>query len=166
MPITRQTKEQQFQHVLGNVFGWPVTNRIEVSLESANIKSVPDLVSMSPDDLDALRVQVTAETERPLDRWEKGRIRAFQSFLVCKEQQGEAIGPTQCTGINMDTFDAYRASANYILLTTTGSAPPPRTRPPLAGNNASTHTRDPLADFKRGIKQDVSLYLVLKDEKQ
>ena len=159
---TRAANLEDLQHVLRNVFGWDENSDVERAIIAEGRKSVPDLVSMSQEDLDELEVSVVGEdnttTTRVLTRFERGLIESLQSFIIHRERIGNPMRIAHWRGLQSEEFDDYRASAGYITVRTNARLPP--------NNLSNSSTRDPVSDFKRGIKRDMSSYPLLKDEKQ
>ena len=161
MPITRQAKLDQLLSCATQCFWMGRTRERELSCPDADIRSVPDLITMNQADLEVFEVKESETVTRTLRRSEMGMIKSFQSYLIHKEQAGEPVGPTQYSRHHCRRIDEYRASARHILVATGSRVPPP-----IATSATLTHTRDAVSDFKKGAKRDVSLYPTLKDEKQ
>ena len=71
------------------------------------------------------------------------------------------------TTIAADDYDDFRTGSNISEMLDVPATPTStRSSGSMGTTSRSNFTRDPVADFCRGIKRDVSHYSVLKDEKQ
>jgi hypothetical protein len=110
---------------------------------------------------------VTNYNKRHLVRRYTFALHLFKSYCIHRKDQGNPIGDNW-TGITHEDVNDYRIGPDYTLhslcqpsTTSTATALAPST-PPVT----SQRIRDPIADFKKGIKRDSSSFTVYKDEKQ
>jgi hypothetical protein len=95
-----------------------------------------------------------------LNPGQQGLLTSLQDFLnsVSKDKGSSLIFDEYIT-LTSDMYDDFRTDPNYMPTAQTGIAP----QPALASNPHSS--RDPVTDFKIGIKRDVNLFPKLKTDK-
>jgi hypothetical protein len=126
------------------------------------------LGSLSESDIENLSYVAATEGEAPpqapipIGPGQRGILRAFLAYIRYRGTQPDPIGD-DWPDVTQVEFDLYRITPLFNgtifgnpMSTTTGGS---------AASSAGT-PRDPVADFKRGIKRDPSQFPTLKDEKQ
>ena len=83
-----------------------------------------------------------------------GKLKAFKAYCHFRETNGDPITDDGWEKITKGDFDTFRISTNYLSYQLNG--------PPTGTSSRST--LDPVREFKRGIKRDVTVYSVLKDD--
>jgi hypothetical protein len=169
MPLTRAQGEAALKHVVRNVMNQPDNGPLERSLTNAGLFDVGLLGSLIETDIENLTYVAATEGEAPpqapipLGPGQQGILRAFLAYIRHRGTQPDPIGD-DWLDVTQVEFDLYRISPLYngtifgnpMSTTTTGGS---------SASSAGT-PRDPVADFKRGIKRDPSQFPTLKDEKQ
>jgi hypothetical protein len=162
MPFTRAQGEAALKYVVLTVMNQPVDGPMAKSLAEAMIKNVQDFLSLIETDIEKLSFIATAgEDPIAIGPGQRGILRAFIAFIRYRAAQDNPIGD-KWNEITKAEFDTYRVGPSYNG-TIFGS---PLARNPGTPAASSTHARDAVADFKRGIKRDPSQFPTLKDEKQ
>ena len=101
--------------------------------------------------------------ERPVPLGHASLIRIFKAYHMHRHQQGDPIGD-HWTSITAEMFDEFRIGPDFAtatLLTVTSPTPAPSPTAPLV----LPYARDPVAEFKKGIKRDPTVFPALKDDK-
>jgi hypothetical protein len=157
-----------YKHLIEEILGLTMDSPIPKALDIERAESIPGIVSLRETDFLALRYKFVDneanEHMLPLAKGEQRLLSIIPSFILFKRSKGEKINEADWINVTADEFQEYRASPDFIDMRTgvTGIAPGiPPTGPPTF-----QRTRDPVYEFKRGIKRDPSQFPVLKDDKQ
>jgi hypothetical protein len=161
MPLTRAQGEAALNYVVLTVLNQPDDGPLMKSLRNDSINDVSDFPSLQEIDIENLKYPEDDGSLSALVPGLKGRLRAFCAFIRYRVDMSLPIGDNW-TSITPEEYDEFRCSRAFdgTIYGVTSSANPGL---PTA---QSTRARDPVTDFKRGIKRDPSLYPVLKDIKQ
>ena len=138
---TRIDTAAAYDHYLQVTAGLKSEDVICKSLEEYGIKSLPDLLDMSRDDIEVLEHTDKSGSITPLHRGGQGRVKVMQAFFRYLRDEGidDIISFTH------DDFNLYRMDiydANTLPTLSTKSKKPP----------TFPTTRQPAEEFKRGIK--------------
>jgi hypothetical protein len=134
------------------------------SLKNEDIDHIGDLLSLQENDIDNLKfLEDDGTTLSVLKAGHRGRLRCFCAFVRYRSAQSMPIGDTW-TSITQEEFDEYLVSPAYdgTIFGTSSSV----SNHDLPAAPGSTRPRDPVADFKKGIKRDPSQFPILKEDKQ
>jgi hypothetical protein len=84
-------------------------------------------------------------------------LKLFQGYINWLDRKGETLGNNleDWEALQQDDFDQYRISADASLYMNQSQQPIP---------TSFISRNDPVDQFRRGIKRDISLYEPLKDE--
>ena len=156
MVRTRQEDTKDLKYVINDLMGLNQDKEVEKAILDAGYTDLSLFLAISDDELDAIEVKVDDTNKRPLNRIERGKITSFQSYVIHRQNIGKPIDPNGFHSIKADDFRAYKLSADYVAVRTGLTGPP----------NLVPLSRDPVSEFKRGIKRDINQYIVLKDGKQ
>jgi hypothetical protein len=165
MPLTRAQGEAALRHVVRNVMNQPDNGLLERSLTNAKLIDVGLLGSLIESDIENLTYVAATEGEAPpqapipIRPGQRGILRAFLAYIRYRGTQPDPIGDGWLD-ITQVEFDLYRISPlfNGIIF----GNPMPTTTGGSAASSAGA-PRDPVADFKRGIKRDPSQFPTLKN---
>ena len=80
-------------------------------------------------------------------------MKAFKAFVVHCNSSTSPITDATWVTITPDEFDDYRISPDYVFRSTS-TVPTP----------VAPRSADPVREFKRGIKRDISHFISLKDD--
>jgi hypothetical protein len=147
---------------------------IPSALENDTCDSLPGILSLTNKDIDDLRYNKetgggddssTTITVTALTKGEKGILRALKSYVLYQYGLGISLKEMDWPHVKKEDFDEYRVGASYIDLQSTSTNTGTGTGTMTTANN-NNRTRDPVSDFKRGIKRDPLQYPQLKDDKQ
>lgn len=91
-------------------------------------------------------------------------MHAFNAFVLYKHSIGETITNADWKLLTKKEFDDFRVSPTFL-------AGHPGTTVPIPATSASISTqqpkaKDPVLEFKRGIKRDINLFSAIKEDKQ
>ena len=162
MVLTRAEGEDALTHVLKNVFELEDDNPLFRALSKDGLLDIADVVSLPFEDIGNLTYIDDQGDERKLVRRYTSLLHAFKSYFLHRRNQGNPIGE-KWTDITYETITIFRLGPDYPLVT---SPPPTALAPSPSPPLTSQRIRDPIADFKKGIKRDSSSFSVYKDEKQ
>ena len=157
--FTRADQREALQHVLRNVLVLADTDPIPSSFVLHGISTITDLINFPREDIPSLTYQ-SEDVFLPLHRGNVGLLMAFQAFFIESTKHSPFTSLQQFLDMTQDDFDTFRISPSYYapLLGHTSTSPP---------NMSSTTTpRNPVLDFKRGMKRDISHFRPLKNDSQ
>jgi hypothetical protein len=133
-------------------------------LPKARIENVEDLGSLIETDVDIKKfsfIATTGEDPIAIGPRQRGILRAFITFIWYRVAQDNPIGDNW-NEIAREEFNTYCVGPSFNG-TIFGN---PSVNNPGTSAASSTHAHDAVADFKRGIKRDLSQFPILKDDKQ
>jgi hypothetical protein len=170
MPVTtrsgRSTEEKEeeleeidpLEHVLTVVLKQPKDGRLAQALDRAGITEVFDVLTLNQPERDSLAYLSDDGKTIPLSTGHKGLLKTFKLFVAFCSSSGVSID--DWTTVTKEDFDKFRTSDACINATEKDNiiSSPVQVSAP--------RKNDPLIDFKKGIKRDASLFIVLKDSKQ
>jgi hypothetical protein len=162
-----------FKYILNAILGQKDDSPLSVAFKNGGILDPIDIISCSDADINDLKwtdptfiaVKNGPPAIEALNNGLKQLVRAFKAFVDTKNIEGNPIhGDWQNLAKKAD-FDAFRLN-DYN--TYSSKVPVPRTlqspADPSSGN--APWTRNPVLEFKKGIKRDPANFVVLKDNKQ
>jgi len=156
-------EHDMLNHVVSNVLRQPSDDPLVRALDGAGINEIMDLLTLDHHTRNALTYELDDGTVKPLPLGYKNLLRVHKLFADYCQANGTPI--EDWTAVTKRDFDEFRTSHAGMSLSeksdafstpTTAPTPPP---PPA-------RQKDLLAEFKKGIKRDASLFTVLKDPKQ
>jgi len=164
---TIPTKSDIFVHVLTNVLKQPSDGPLAQALNEAGINEVNDLLTLDHQSRNTLTYELDDGTVKPLPIGYKNLIRVLKIFADYCQDTGTPI--EDWPAVTKRDFDDFRTShARLALLEKSdafsNSAPTPVIVP--TPSLPAPKQKDLLSKFKKGIKRDASLFVVLKDLKQ
>jgi hypothetical protein len=159
---SRETHQrtQVYNYIISALLEQTADGPIPSALENETYNSLPGILGLSNNDIDELHYNKTigdddAQATVSTPKGEKGTLRAIKSYVLYQNSIGISLREMDWIHVKKEDFDEYRVGASYIDLqnNTTATAAP----------NAPNRPRDPVADFKRGIKRDPLQFPSLKD---
>ncbi len=162
---TKARSKDILNHVLDNVFELDKDHVMRKALKDNAIDNILVLLDWKECDLEMLHFSVKTKNEdtgevtmdtHPLGKTYTNLLIIFKAYVGVKFPNIKSIDVQDWFDIDSDDFDAFRVSRNY--------EPNVKTKPPPTLN--PNKAKDPVSDFKRGIKRDQSLFPTLKDERQ
>ena len=93
-----------------------------------------------------------------------GSVFALQALSLKREGEGNRIH-NDWLNVTVQEFDDFRTSAEYISARA-GLPNPVASRAPVSVVPTVIRPRDPLSDFRRGVRRDPNLFIALKEDKQ
>ena len=167
MAPARRSTLTPLQHVIQNVLGLPpaAQTNLTAALDADDRTAIVDLLDMNGQTLAALRYTVVtgdASTQESLSSRVIGKIQAFLSFAVWLGRNGQHPGrdDAKWLALTEEQFIDYRMSEHYISMNNGWSA-----SSSTSTSTTLTTARDPVSEFRRGIKRDPNLFLTLRDDK-
>jgi hypothetical protein len=176
MPFSRAQNKSTLDRILTEVFeddkddGGP--GDIRRALAEDGTPGITDLAAMDSSEIAALSYTVDGD-KIPLKRYQVGLIKTFKGYLYHRGTLGTPLLTLEdWDTFDHDAFDKFRVSTSWMVLSEVGLDGAPMASsnapPSLAGHNNehhSTRIRDPVSEFKKGIKRDVQSYPDLKQDK-
>jgi hypothetical protein len=157
MHLSQQAARDALTHIVKELFNCEDDTVVPKVLAGNGIECVNDLLSLENDQFAALSFTDADGNTLSFRPHEGNLLKILQSYNSYRSNLGLPID-NDWISITGDDFDAFRTSPNYLPI-----GPPPS----ASGSTATqTRARDPLADFRKGIRCDQSLFISLKDEKQ
>ena len=151
---TRSTKIK-FNEMLKDMLDLSDDSEIHKSLSENYIDTLPDLMTMSEEDIKLLDYTDKNGKKATLHRSRQALLRALRSFIRYNEERGI----TDYTTISNDDFNSYRI-AIFDPGATLSAPSLPSTR------KLPNSSRPPVQEFKKTIKRDKSNYIPLTEDKQ
>ena len=152
-------------HILEKVLTLDDTSPIWKAIHEHNYSDIRDFVSISPAELDLLSYTKTDGTTAVLAGGQRGALRSFILMIEYNKQQGTQI--TDWMAVTEDHYDDFRTGPHISTMQGGPHPPPPSASTTPSGTGPrGPSTRDPVAEFRKGIKRDISQFSSLKDEKQ
>ena len=142
------------QHILEVVFALPEDSPLHRAMAN-NMYTIPEDFLMEKDDvLDDLAFKGDDKKLAKIPKGGAGLLKSLKHFVTHLQTQGVSFGSNNWSNITRDQFNNFRiSSANGVMPSTpTSSTTPP---PP---------TPDPVREFKRGIKRDITQFTAFKDD--
>ena len=121
---------------------------------------------MSQLEIDGLTYEDGAQSTLPVPVPARAYLRILKAYHAYRHETGDPIGDAW-TAITAEQFDEFRvADYNVLTMGSTSGYTTVHSTPTPTGPPATSRPRDPVADFKKGIKRDPSLFPIFKMEKQ
>ena len=148
-------------HVITNVFELPADHVLIAALDQAGIVEIGDVLSMPYDDITDLTYLDDQGTELVVPQGDCARLRIIKYLHQHRIAAGDPIN--DWTTLTRDDDNSYRVGKDYDDTLKDSQAPAVRRS---SSSVASPQTRDPIAEFKKGIQRDALSFAVYKDKKQ
>jgi hypothetical protein len=160
MVFTCADSNKALKHVLRNVLQMADDSPLSKALSEGGFCDIHTVITMTDAEIKDLKYDDKNGNEVMIDRhtiWKLLSI--FIHYYMHRMSKGNPIG-NDWTAITAEDYNNFRIS-DYLLITRPFNI---ATSPmmPLRGQRI----RDPIADFKKGIKRDSSSFSVYKDKKQ
>jgi hypothetical protein len=151
MPLTRTQGEAALKYVVLTVLDQPDDGPLMKSITNDQITDIRVFPSLQEIDIGNLQYPKDDGSLSALGPGQKGLLRAFCAFIKYRSIQSLPIGDNW-TSISQEEYDEFCCSTAFdgTIYGLTSSAYPGLPTAP------SARARDPVTDFKRGIKQDTS----------
>src|SRR6478735_10310833 len=151
--FTRTMAKEAFQHVITVVMDLPADHPLVLSITQDGIKEIMDLLSLSPNIIDALTYIDDQGATVDVPKYAKGILHAFNIFVLYKASIGETITNADWKLLTKKEFDDFRVSPLYISARSGSAIPFPTTS---ATGAQQPKAKDPVLEFKCGIKRDIN----------
>jgi hypothetical protein len=160
--FTRDQGSRIKTHILQTVLNQEADSPVQRALEKNMLDNIQGMCTMQRETIRALNYDTIADTTTTttdLNPGQQGLLTSLQDFLTfVAREKGSSLNFDEYVALTSDAYDDFRTDPNYMPTAQTGIT---RAPPSLA----SSHTRDPVTDFKRGIKRDINLFPKLKNDK-
>ncbi len=147
-------------HVVTVVLKQPKDGQLAKALDQGGIQEIMDVLTLSQPARDVLAYQEDDDSVKALSIGHKGMLRVLKIFANFCQTSSASID--DWTAVTKKNFDDFRCSEVCMIATKKSDA-----LSSLASAFAPVaKQKDVLSDFKKGIKRDASLFMVLKDPKE
>ena len=163
MVFTRADGKLALAHVIKDVFELLDDHPLHTSLLQAGIVEIGDVLSMPYDDILVLTYRDDKGDEHPVAKGDKYRLRIIKYYHHHRITVGDPI--EDWLALTREEYHEYRVSKDYDD-TLKDSQAPSAGRSSSSSSVPSPRVRDPIAEFKKGIRRDALSFAVYKDEKQ
>jgi hypothetical protein len=165
------TTLSDYDFILYKVLGQKVDSPTSKALAKAGIDDVGGITTLSVGRIEKLKFMEgtgASATQQALPDGYQQLLLCFQAFVKTKISQGIEVYKNWQTLITKDDFDEFRLSVYDPNDLTRQIATPSSTPGASTGSNLpfTPRARDPVAEWKKGVKRDSSSFTVLKDNKQ
>ena len=176
MTTTRAGKTKghnDLKHVVNIVMERDDNSPLWLCLLQIDIENMGDLMSLSERNIQALTYtdkEGDKEVTKPIRVGDMGILRVFNLYVIHLSKMGTPV-VNDFQSISPENFNLFRIGPDlqgYLNQCGYTATTPPGMTTRTGGNNPGGNARtvDPLADFKRGIKRDASLFSEFEDVKQ
>ena len=153
MVFTRNDAKDAFRHVMFTVLDFSTEDKMPLALQNEGLDRVTHLISLTDDDLRAIK-HVNEKGEREdIPRWQINNVRCFIGYLVHRHKMREPVGEDYLS-ITKAQLDEYRVSPNFHTFL----------RIPRPTELSPAKVYDAVAHFRRGTKCDPTLFVTFRDE--
>jgi hypothetical protein len=162
--LTHQQGQLALTHVMERLFQFSSTDPLSLALAATGYNDIRQVITMTQAKIDALTHPDSTNAAISVPVPALSFLWVLKVYHVYRHEEGDPIGD-DWTSIMVEAFDTFRVEDyNVITLTSPLGYTPCRSggAPPIA----TPHHRDPVADFKKGIKHDPTLFLTFKMEQQ
>jgi hypothetical protein len=162
-----------FDFIMGAILGQKAESPPLMAFANDDISDVGVIIALTDRSIDRLRCKDKAFTppiDEALSQGYQNLIRVFNAFVETKIADGDPIHRDWQNKITKAEFDEHRLVDYHPHARNQAStpAPAPTTSSSSAGLSSAyaPKARDPVLEFKKGIKRDPSSIAILKDNKQ
>jgi hypothetical protein len=158
--LTRQQAQDALTHVLQMLLGFTDTDPLPLSLTWSGYTDIHHVITMTQDNIDALEYEDDTQVlvTVPSPAWTLLRI--FNTYHVYRYEEGDPIGD-DWTSITAQEFNDFCIGPYPAIINSSPSAYV-RRRANATSLSTTPRPHDPVADFKKGIKPDPTLFLDFK----
>jgi hypothetical protein len=161
MVLTKQQKRAALQYIIQTVLDQDADSNIAKAFLHNDIQSPHNIMLLSNDNIPQLDYPSKEDQLITLKKGNIGLIRAFRAFVLHRTVIGSSIEDLDWITNMQDKFDRFQISPNNPTM---GSTATPAYTPQLAQAPSAPYTFDPVAEFCKGIKREISHFIPLKDE--
>jgi hypothetical protein len=164
--LTRQQSKDAFKHILEVILQFQPNDPLYLALDAPGYDDIRQLITMSFEDIDALTYINASQHQVPVASYDRAMLCILKAYHLHRVNQGDPIGDAW-TSITAHQFDDYRISPEYNLSSMGLMTPSSSTPCSLSSTTPSQScVCDVVANFKKGIKRDPTLFPVFKLKKQ
>jgi hypothetical protein len=150
-------------HILNDILNLEDDSKLHRAFEYEIVTSPLGLMSFTPLEVEDVEY-MEGMVQTKLNKGHKGLIYALQAMAIHGKLDGDAI-LEDWSNVTREDFNEYRASKMYL----SARAGLPNPNPTTTGAIASlpfVRPRDPLGEFRRGVRRDPNAFVSLKEDKQ
>jgi hypothetical protein len=148
---------------------------IRKALENDGSPGITDLATMDSQTISGLFFVDKDGKDIALKRYQVGIIKTFKGYLYHRANIGKPLlDIDDWDTLDHEAYNSFRVSTSWMILSETGLDGAPMINPPTNMSNGNGgpssgmtggRIRDPVMEFKKGIKRDVQAYPDLKQDK-
>jgi hypothetical protein len=171
MVFTRAQSQVALDHILKNVLVLTDDSPLIKALNEEGYTDIEDVITISQADMDLLSYSMPSDPHDPaspsvnvpVPKHLKSKLKLLQHYVAHRVIQGNPLS-NDWISLTEEEFNIYRTTS--AILTVIGYNNSPSIAPVPSKPPESPRLKDPISEFRKGIKRDASLYTVYKDEKQ
>src|SRR5688500_11740261 len=164
MVLTRAQETDAFNHVVTTVMHQNATSPLRNTFKQDGVSTIADLIAYTPTKIDTMTYTDADSKPQPLPKGYKNIMHALIAFILYKASIGDTITDADWENLPVDEFNSYRLSPEFVAYRS--GTLPTVARPNVVTSSTFNRNKDPVMEFKRGIKRDVTYFIQLNDEKQ
>jgi hypothetical protein len=162
--------DTDFEFVMSTVLGQKKDSPLSLAFINGGITDVFGIISLTNRSIDKLKYRDTSfkpPIDEELNVGLQQLIRVFNAFVETKNDDGDPVHVDWPNKFIKQEFDEFRMTGfpKYVGIHQS-STPMPVAPRALAGGTYPVKVRDPVLEFKKGIKRDPASFTVMKDNKQ
>ncbi|HEY9709440.1 MAG TPA: hypothetical protein V6D48_14650 [Oculatellaceae cyanobacterium] len=143
------------KHILETIFDQDADSALHKALMHNGISSPHDLCMEDEGTFDSYQYPTGVGNDTdPLPKGNIGLLKAFKAYVAHQTNLGRPITDDLWLNITRQEFDDFRISPNFTTCSLTPQLPP----------RLSAQQLDPVREFRRGIKRDITQYITFKDD--
>ena len=130
----------------------------------AGYSDIRQVITMSQAEIDMLTYVDDSQNTVSVPVPARAYLQILKTYHAHQHEEGDSIG-NNWTSITAEQFDEFRI-VDYNVITLGSTTGYTSSRPAPASLSLAPHSCDPIANFKKGIKHDPTLFPPFKLEKQ
>jgi hypothetical protein len=160
---TRQQKKDILNRVLKDIVQLPNNSNLHKECEHDETNDMDTLLLFSPMEIEDMKFMVDT-TRTALSNGDKGIVYSLLALEAKRKADGNPI-LHDWSNVTAQQYDDFRVSPDYKS-SQTGLPNPNATISNVPVAPSFVRSRDPVADFMKGVRRDPKLFVPLKQDKQ
>jgi len=156
-------KKEVLHRIFKDILELPDDSNLHKACEHDDVDGILALLNFSPLEVVDM-TYLDGTTRNKISKGHAGKVFALQAIFRKRNAEEDPIHD-DWLNVTLKEFDNFRVSSDYISART-GLPNPTATRSNISVAPTTAKPRDPLSDFRRGVRRDPNLYIALKEDKQ
>ena len=150
--LTHTERVLAFEHTIRTLFDQEGDTPLVLAFQQNGIQDPSAIINVHQKDIYNLRYTDDQGVERPVPLGHTSLICVLKAYHLHRHQQGDPIGD-HWTSITAEMFDEFRIGPDFATATLVAT-PSTSTSSAMTPTVIQPYARDPVANFKKGIKRD------------